>query len=85
MSGALAREGRHGASLREERWLDLRYEGSETPLSIREPVDVQAGAAGDWCEAFAAEHRRRFGYVRPEREIEIVTARVRVVLASPHG
>ncbi|MCH2170054.1 hydantoinase B/oxoprolinase family protein [Myxococcota bacterium] len=55
-----------------ERRLDLRYVGTESPLPIREPRD------GDYLAAFAAEHRARFGYVRTGRDIEIVTARVRL-------
>jgi 5-oxoprolinase (ATP-hydrolysing) len=56
--------------------LDLRYAGTETPLSVRAP-HADAGAA-DWRAAFEAEHEQRFGYLRPDRPIEIVTARVRV-------
>jgi len=63
-----------------ERWLELRYAGTDTSLAIRaagpgEPGPQSEGFA--WRRAFEAEHRTRFGYVRPEREIEIVTARVR--------
>jgi 5-oxoprolinase (ATP-hydrolysing) len=66
-----------GGTPRIERRLDLRYAGTETPLAVREP------ASGNWQEAFAAEHRARFGYDRPGRAIEIVTARVRAV--APAG
>jgi len=54
-----------------ERRLDLRYVGTETPLSVRERAD------GDFAAAFAAEHEARFGYTRAGRPIEIVTSRVR--------
>jgi 5-oxoprolinase (ATP-hydrolysing) len=66
----LAREG--AAAPRVERLLDLRYAGTETPLAVREPDD------GDFAAAFARDHEARFGYQRPGRAIEIVTARVRV-------
>jgi 5-oxoprolinase (ATP-hydrolysing) len=69
---ALEREGATAHALQVERRLDLRYAGTETPLSILEP------ARGDWSAAFAEEHRARFGYARPGRAVEIVTARVRI-------
>jgi 5-oxoprolinase (ATP-hydrolysing) len=68
---ALAAEGAADADVRIERRLDLRYKGTETPLAVREPDD------GDYAAAFAAEHRTRFGYTRPGRPVEIVTARLR--------
>ncbi|MGH0030589.1 MAG: hydantoinase B/oxoprolinase family protein [Myxococcota bacterium] len=68
---ALAEEGVAG-EVRVERRLDLRYVGTETALPVAEPAD------GDWRAAFAADHQARFGYVRPDRPIEGVTARVRV-------
>jgi 5-oxoprolinase (ATP-hydrolysing) len=69
---ALQREGVAWRSLQVERRLDLRYVGTETPLSVLEPD------TGDWPSAFAREHEARFGYVRPGRGVEIVTARVRI-------
>jgi 5-oxoprolinase (ATP-hydrolysing) len=69
---ALEREGVTQSSLQVECRLDLRYAGTETPLSVLEP------AVGDWPAAFAREHEARFGYVRPGRGVEIVTARVRI-------
>ena len=74
----LAEEGAALDGLLLERTLDLRYRGSESALAIPAPAE-SAGQGEAWLEAFAVEHRRRFGYVRPEREVEIVTARVRAV------
>ncbi len=74
--GALAGEGAGERVI--ERWLDLRYRGSDSALSLREPLPDAPGE--DWLECFAQEHQRRFGYRRPEREVEIVTARVRVLV-----
>jgi 5-oxoprolinase (ATP-hydrolysing) len=68
---ALLAEGAEPAALEIERRLDLRYAGSETPLSVPEP------AQGGWRAAFEVQHRARFGYERPGRAVEIVTARVR--------
>ncbi len=69
-----------------ERWLDLRYVGSEMPLSIREPaVEVPGRESWSWAGIFGEEHRRRFGYTRPDRRVEIVTARVRCVAPAAQG
>ena len=83
---ALAAEGVEADGVSSERRLDLRYVGTDVPLSIRQPQprDVldqihgePRGEAGDWRAAFSQEHERRFGYVRDGHAIELVTARVR--------
>ncbi len=74
---ALEREGAAPASIRAERALDLRYLGTDTALPVDAPAD------GDFGAAFAAAHRARFGYERPERAVEAVAARVRV--RAPEG
>ncbi|HKJ23245.1 MAG TPA: hydantoinase B/oxoprolinase family protein, partial [Myxococcota bacterium] len=66
----LADEGAAPDEIRAERRLDLRYVGSEAALTIARPED------GDWLAAFGRAHRARFGYERPGRGVEIVTARV---------
>ncbi|MDD9801373.1 MAG: hydantoinase B/oxoprolinase family protein [Deltaproteobacteria bacterium] len=71
---ALAAEG--GAPPRVERFLDLRYRGAETALAVAAP------AGGDWLSAFAEAHRARFGYVRPQRAVEVVNARIRARAAE---
>ncbi|HXK22618.1 MAG TPA: hydantoinase B/oxoprolinase family protein [Myxococcota bacterium] len=72
---ALRGEGAAESGLGVERSLDLRYAGSETVLSLREPAD------GRYLAAFERAHEARFGYARAGRGVEIVAARVRV--ASP--
>ncbi|MCH7599306.1 MAG: hydantoinase B/oxoprolinase family protein [Myxococcales bacterium] len=77
---ALVAEGVDSAGFHSERWLDLRYEGTDVPLSIREPHpngDSDQADAGAWRAAFSGEHERRFGYIREGHTIEMVTARVR--------
>jgi len=74
---ALAGEGAEPDQVRVERRLDLRYAGTEAALAIAEPAD------GDWRAAFGRAHRGRFGYERPGRSIEIVTARVAVRAPAP--
>ncbi|MDD9827761.1 MAG: hydantoinase B/oxoprolinase family protein [Deltaproteobacteria bacterium] len=71
---ALAAEG--GAPPRVERFLDLRYRGAETALAVAAP------AGGDWLSAFAEAHRARFGYVRSQRAVEVVNARIRARAAE---
>ncbi|MEY4181090.1 MAG: Acetophenone carboxylase gamma subunit, partial [Planctomycetota bacterium] len=58
------------AAIAFRRQLDLRYRGVDLPLSIDCPTD------GDYAGSYAAEHRRRFGYVHTDRPLEIVAARV---------
>jgi 5-oxoprolinase (ATP-hydrolysing) len=73
---ALASDGEAAETAVCERWVDLRYAGTESG------VDVAAPADGDWAHAFATAHRARFGYVRSGRTIEVQTARVRVTARS---
>jgi N-methylhydantoinase A len=57
------------------RSLDMRYRGQGYELNV--PFQ------GDPLGAFHREHQRRYGYSRPEREVEIVTLRLRARLSSP--
>ena len=54
---------------------DLRYRGQGYELNLPYSLDV--------LERFHAEHKRRYGYSSPEREVEIVTVRTRGRVASP--
>ena len=58
-----------------ERSADLRYRGQGFEISLPFGTDILA--------RFAAEHQRRYGYSDPERDIEVVTVRVRGRVASP--
>ncbi len=62
-------------SPRFERSLDVRYHGQGYELNV--PF------AGGVLAAFHREHQRRYGYRGPEREVEIVTVRLRARLAGP--
>jgi len=79
---AFEREAR--AALRHEKWagvprfqpsLDLRYRGQGYELNL--PF------SGDSLAAFHREHQRRYGYSRPQMEVEIVTLRLRALLPGP--
>jgi 5-oxoprolinase (ATP-hydrolysing) len=62
-----------GAGVRVRRRVDLRYEGTETHLT------VEFGEAGAMREAFEALHEREFGYARPDHPVVAVTFRVEVL------
>jgi N-methylhydantoinase A len=61
--------------LHHEKSLDLRYLGQGYELN----VPLMANCA----EHFHKEHQRRYGYHHPERQIELVTLRLRVRLKMP--
>jgi 5-oxoprolinase (ATP-hydrolysing) len=78
---ALAAEGVASAEIGIERWLELRYRGTDTPLAICD--DGSGTGAFDWAGAFAREHERRFGYARKQRPVEITTVRIRARGPAP--
>ena len=68
---------------RQEKWsgrpihnrsVDLRYRGQGYELNIPFTKDL--------LNEFQQEHHRRYGYAHPNREIELVTLRLRAVLKS---
>jgi N-methylhydantoinase A len=72
------------AELKKEDWqgravfepsCDIRYRGQGYELNL--PY------AADAVKCFHAEHKRRYGYSSPEKELEIVTLRMRGRVASP--
>jgi N-methylhydantoinase A len=72
------------AELEKEEWqgralfepsCDLRYRGQGYELNLPYTTDV--------LKRFHTEHERRYGYSSPEREVEIVTVRMRGRVASP--
>src|SRR5581483_60980 len=52
-----------------ERSVDVRYQGQGYELNVP--------WSGDFLDRFHAEHKRRYGYSHPQREVELVTLRVR--------
>jgi len=54
---------------------ELRYRGQGYELNLPYGTDV--------LQRFHAEHKRRYGYSSPERDVEIVTVRMRGRVASP--
>ena len=68
LNAELIREGWQGRAVF-ERSCDLRYRGQGYELNLAFGKDV--------IERFHAEHKRRYGYSSPEREVEVVTVRLR--------
>ena len=66
---ALASDGALGDSIEITRRLDLRYRGTDSPITI--------AVGGDLRAKFDAAHERLFGYLK-EAPIEVVTVRVEV-------
>ena len=54
---------------------DVRYRGQGFELNVPYGPKV--------VQAFHAEHQRRYGYSHPDREVEIVTVRLRAALPAP--
>ena len=57
--------------------LRLRYRGVESSMVIAEPED------GDFRRVYEEQHQQFFGYIQPERELEIVAVVVDVVGTVP--
>jgi N-methylhydantoinase A len=64
--------------LRFTRSLDVRYRGQGFELN----VPLAGPQSQKALSAFHSEHQRRYGYSHPEREVEIVTIRLRATLPS---
>jgi len=73
LSAELDQEGWQGGVVFEKS-CDLRYRGQGYELNLAFSKDV--------IQRFHAEHKRRYGYSSPEREVEIVTVRLRGRIAS---
>jgi N-methylhydantoinase A len=69
------REGWRG-KIRYEPSVDVRYRGQGYELNIPYTSGLRA--------AFEREHQRRYGYVYPARELELVTLRLRATIKSSH-
>jgi N-methylhydantoinase A len=68
-------EGWHG-EVRHEKKVDVRYRGQGYELSI--PLGKNL------LKEFEREHQRRYGYIHPNREVELVTLRLRAVVNTAH-
>lgn len=66
--------------VRHERYLNMRYEGSDTSLMILEPEGGRSGSA-DFLEEFRQRHRREFNFTS-DRAVLVDDIRVRTTAAS---
>ena len=73
----LLEEGIRKEDVSTHRAIDLRYEGMDAWLTIRQPEDHESE---DWLEpylvAFNAKHLSQYGYLHAERGLEVVALRV---------
>ena len=73
-AGIFKQEGWPGKAHHEKR-VDVRYRGQGYELSI--PLSKNL------LTEFEREHQRRYGYIHPNREVELVTLRLRAVVKTP--
>jgi N-methylhydantoinase A len=82
------------AALRRRAEKSLRDEGWSRPLHSQFSVDVRYRGQGyelnlpysrRLIDAFRIEHERRYGYGYPNRELELVTLRLRATVKSPRA
>jgi N-methylhydantoinase A len=66
-----------GGSVREQRSIDIRYRGQGYELNI----PFSRNLLPDFHEA----HAQRYGYSHPDREVELVTLRLRAIVKSPQA
>ena len=64
-------------TLRYSSSVDVRYRGQGYELNVPFTADLIA--------AFHDEHQRRYGYSHPERDVELVTLRLRAIMKSPQA
>lgn len=65
------------AHLHAERWVELRYSGTESTIAI-ELLDCE-----QTLNHFNAQHSARFGYARPEQSVEVVLLRSQLRWKKP--
>ncbi|KAJ2793317.1 hypothetical protein H4R21_005945, partial [Coemansia helicoidea] len=67
------------AQIEAQRFLNMRYDGTDAAIMVPEPAD------GDYGARFEALHRREFGFVLGDRRILIDDLRVRATGAIGHA
>lgn len=67
----LKSEGFNSDQITYERYVNLRYSGSDTTIMIMQPED------GDYAAAFVKEHQREFSFTLPNRKVLVENLRVR--------
>jgi len=82
----LKKEGLEAEGLRIERFLDMRYRGQSSELTLKLPDDwgTESGELDGQAlaDGFHAEHERSFGYRCPEEPIAVVNLRLKTLAPS---
>jgi N-methylhydantoinase A len=74
------------AELKKEQWKGSpRYEATADLRYRGQGYEINLPYGRDMLQRFHTEHERRYGYSSPEREVEIVTVRLRGRIASPEN
>lgn len=73
-AAALRRRGIARERIRHERYLHLRFDGTDVGMMIAEPA-----AGGDFAQRFREEYEREHGFVLSERDVIVDDARVRAI------
>ncbi|KAI9742373.1 MAG: hypothetical protein M1818_003906 [Claussenomyces sp. TS43310] len=71
VSESLRGEGFKPEQMEFERYVNLRYAGSDTTIMVIQPLD------GDFATAFVREHEREFSFTLPNRDVLVENVRVR--------
>lgn len=77
-SAELREQGFSDDEITHERYLNMRYEGTESALMVVEPESTQYGGE-TWAfgQAFIRQHEQEFGFTLPDRGIVVDDVRVR--------
>lgn len=73
----LQKQGIEKSRITSERYLNMRFHGSDTPLMIQE-----ASGSGGFLDAFKVAHEQEFGFLPLDRDVIIDDYRVRSIGAS---
>jgi len=82
------------AALRRRAQVDFQHEDWKGTIVYQTSVDVRYHGQGyelnipytrDLIRDFRREHQRRYGYSHPERDVELVTLRLRSLIKSPQA
>lgn len=79
-SAELREQGFSDEDIVHEKYLNMRYRGTESALMVVEPDNAEQG--GEKCafgQAFIKQHEQEFGFTLPDREIIVDDVRVRGV------
>ncbi len=69
----LSKQGIADKAIESLHYLNIRYQGTDTPIMVEEPVD------GDFVKAFKTAYQREFGFELSDQEIVVDDLRVRSI------